>query len=160
MPDCCIRAALPRDLEVVYAVFSLADNLHRRAHPEIFKQAEDPKEIKDYLLTAIRSEDAAVFVADVGGEIIGAVLAWARHTSENPVLVPRTYASVENLVVLEGFRQRGVGSALMARIHLWAKVHGINRVYLTVWEFNEGAQAFYHELGYEMLHHRMYKEMP
>ena len=155
-----IRAAEPMDLEAVYAVFSLADTLHREAHPEVFKEASDPADIKDYLSAGIQSEDAAVFVADDQDKIIGAVIASIRQTPDISLLVQRTFVSVENLVVAEESRQQGIGLALMERIHLWAAERGLKQIQLTVWDFNEAAQAFYKKLGYEMLHHRMAKELP
>ena len=160
MPDYRIRAAQPRDLEGVYVIFSLADQLHRQAHPEIFKEADDPDDIKDYLLTSIQAGEAALFVAENEAGILGAVIAWERQAPEIPMLVPRRYLSVDNLVVAEGFRRLGVGEALMERVHLWAKDRGLKEVQLTVWDFNEGARAFYQRLDYEMLHHRMRKELP
>ena len=160
MPDYIVRKAIPSDLEGVYAVFSLADKLHRQKHPEIFKKAATPAGIKDYLLASIRAEDAAVIVAKSRGEIIGSIIAWVRQTPENPVLVQHTFLSVENLVVVETFRQQGVGKALMEHIHLWSEELGIKQIQLTVWDFNESAQTFYKQFGYEMLHHRMRKELP
>ncbi len=155
-----IRAAEPMDLDAVYAVFSLADTLHRQAHPEIFKEASDSADIKDYLLAGIQSEDAAVFVAEAQSGIMGAVIVSTRRTPEYSLLVQRTFVSVENLVVAEAFRQQGVGAALMERIHFWAKERGLNQIQLTVWDFNARALAFYSKLGYEILHHQMRKELP
>ncbi len=160
MPDHIVRKAIPSDLDGVYAVFSLADTLHRRKHPEIFKKAATPTGIKDYLLASISDEDAAVFVAVFHGEIIGSIIAWIRETPDIPVLIQHTYVSVENLVVIQAFRQQGVGKELLERIHLWSRELGIKQIQLTVWDFNERAQVFYKQLGYEMLHHRMRKELP
>jgi ribosomal protein S18 acetylase RimI-like enzyme len=155
-----IREARPSDLEGVYAILLLADQMHRHAHPEIFRVAERPAEVKDYLMTSIRSEDAVVFIAEDGGEIIGAVLVWERQPPEVPVLVPRGLASVDNLVVAEPYRNRGVGQALMERVNIWAERRGLKQIQLTVWDFNQGAVEFYEKLGFEMLHHRMRKELP
>ncbi len=160
MNEYTIRKALPRDLEGVYAVFSLADTLHRDAHPEVFKEASDLADIKDYLLAGIQSEDAAVFVAETQSGIIGAVIASIRQTPDISLLVQRTFVSVENLVVAEESRQQGIGLALMERIHLWAAERGLKQIQLTVWDFNESALAFYSKLGYAVLHHRMRKELP
>ena len=160
MSEFTVRSALPKDLERLYQIFRLADKLHRQAHPEIFREVHDPAEIKDYLLLCIQSDDAAVFVAELNVEIIGAVIAWERQTHDIPMLIKRTFVSVDNLVVVEGCRNMGVGQSLMDRVHLWAQTRGLKEIQLTVWDFNEGAQAFYKKLGYEMLHHRMRKELP
>jgi ribosomal protein S18 acetylase RimI-like enzyme len=152
-----IREAQLQDLEGIYAVFSLVDTLHCQAHPEIFQKAANPDDIKDFLLAGIQAEESVVFVAEDAGEIIGAINAWIRLTPEIPVLVERTYVSVENLVVAERYRQQGIGQALMEQIHFWAQAHGLREIQLTVWDFNQGAVEFYEKLGYQMLHHRMRK---
>jgi ribosomal protein S18 acetylase RimI-like enzyme len=155
-----IRRATVLDLEGVYTLFDLADRLHRQAHPEIFREAADPQEIKAYLRSELRNSETAIFAAEEQGRLVGVVLAKLQQTSDNPLLVRRRYVSVENLVVAEECRQRGVGQALMEQVHRWAKAQDIHAVYLTVWEFNQSAQALYRKLGYEMLHHRMRKELP
>ena len=154
-----IRIALPQDLQGVYKIFSLADTQHRQAHPEFFRETPDPKDTKDFLLSSIRSKDAVVFVAEDCEQIIGGILAWVRQTPDRSVLVPRTYVSIENLVVANAFRHHGIGKALMEQIHLWSEEHGIQQIQLTVWDFNKCAQEFYKNLGYEMLNHRMRKEL-
>jgi GNAT superfamily N-acetyltransferase len=157
MMEYTIRAALPEDLEGLYGVFILADKVHQQAHPEIFKKTDDSDSVKEFLLASIRSSDSAIFVAQNQIEIVGAVLAFIRQTRDISILVQRTYLSVDNLVVAEGHRQKGLGRALMEEVHLWAKDRGINQIHLTVWDFNKGAQEFYTKLGYKMLHHRMRK---
>jgi ribosomal protein S18 acetylase RimI-like enzyme len=160
MSDYQIRQAMPSDLDGVYAVFKLADKLHRDAHPEVFREPENPNDVKDYLLSAIRDAETVVFIAEVQDEIAGAVLAGVRHSPEISLLVQQTYLSVENLVVAEKYRGQGIGKALIAQVHHWAQALEIKYIQLTVWDFNQGAIAFYEKLGYQMLHHRMRKELP
>jgi ribosomal protein S18 acetylase RimI-like enzyme len=160
MSDYLIREAVPSDLDGVFAVFTLADKLHRDAHPEVFRKPENPDDVKDYLLSAIQEIEAVVFVAEVQEEIVGAILAWQRQSAEISLLVKQIYLSVENLVVAENWRGQGIGQALMAQVHCWAQEQKIKYIQLTVWEFNQGAIAFYEKLGYQMLHHRMRKELP
>jgi GNAT superfamily N-acetyltransferase len=53
-----------------------------------------------------------------------------------------------------------VGKALMEQVYLWASERGIKHIELTVWAFNLSAKNFYQQLGYKILHHQMYKELP
>jgi len=160
MSEFIVRRAKLEDLEGICKVFSLADTLHRQAHPEIFREAGDPADIKDYLLLGIQSDDAVVLVAELSGEIMGAIIAWARQTHDIPMLIERTFVSVDNIVVAEGYRNLGVGKSLMEQVHLWVQTRGLKEIQLTVWDFNEGAQTFYKNLGYQMLRHRMRMELP
>jgi GNAT superfamily N-acetyltransferase len=160
MPSYKIREAVPKDLEGVFNIFSLADDQHRQAHPEIFQQSFDPKDTKDYLLSSIQSKDAVIFLALNRSDIIGAILASVHQTPEVSVLIPDTYVNIEKLVVVENIRRQGVGKALMERVHCWSKNRGIQQIQLTVWDFNKSAREFYNNLGYQMLHQRMRKQLP
>lgn len=57
------------------------------------------------------------------------------------------------------FRRRGVAKALMAETEKRAKALGAERLSLTVWRFNESAQALYESLGYEGLWSWMEKKI-
>lgn len=160
MNEYTIRKAMADELETLYAIFSLTDSLHQKAHPEIFQEISDPSDIKDYLLSRVKADDAVVFVAENQGRIIAAIIAAIHQTRDFSLLIPQTFVSVENLVVAEEFRQQGIGLALMKHVHLWVEERGIKQIQLTVWDFNEGALSFYENLGYKMLHHRMRKELP
>ena len=154
-----IREAHPQDLEGIYAIFSLADALHREAHPEIFQVTTQISSIKSYLLDAILADDGVIFVGEVQGEVIGAIIAWVRQPADYPILKKRNFVSVDNLVVAVDYREMGVGKALMEKIHLWAQNRQIKEIQLTVWDFNAEAIAFYEKLGYHALHHRLRKEL-
>ena len=75
------------------------------------------------------------------------------------LLVPRYYASIDDLVVRESWRQRGVGRALMARAEQWARERGLETIEFGVWEFNAGAIRFYEQLGYTTLSRTMSKPL-
>jgi GNAT superfamily N-acetyltransferase len=47
----------------------------------------------------------------------------------------------------------------MERAHAWALDKGINQIQLNVWEFNEGAIAFYEKLGYTVASRTMWKSL-
>jgi ribosomal protein S18 acetylase RimI-like enzyme len=159
MFDINIRAASLRDLDGVYQVFLLSDTLHRQVHPEIFQQTLEPETTKEYLISAIKSKDAALFIAEHRDEIVGGILAWVCHTPNNPVFVPRKYLNIENLIVAQGFRRQGIGKALMEHIQHWSEERGIEQIQLTVWDFNQAAREFYKNLGYLTLHCQMRKDL-
>ena len=146
-----IRLATPEDYGELCRVLEQGDAHHREALPNVYRKPAGPARSYDYVLGIIHSKEAALFVAEAGGQgksVVGVVHVAIRETPDIPLLVPRRYAVVENLIVSRAHRRSGIGRALMARAHQWALARGITEVELTVWEFNAGAIAFYQELGY------------
>jgi ribosomal protein S18 acetylase RimI-like enzyme len=146
-----IRLATPEDYGELCRVLEEVDAHHRRALPDVYRRPDGPARSREYILGILHSEEAALFVAEAGGQgrpVIGVVHIAIRETPDIPLLVPRRYAVVENLIVSRTHRRSGIGRALMTRAHQWALTRGVTEVELTVWEFNAEAIAFYGELGY------------
>jgi ribosomal protein S18 acetylase RimI-like enzyme len=143
-----IREAVGADYEGLLAVFEVVDACHREALPHVFRAPDGPARARAYVEGLLADERWAVFVAERQGAICGVVTVSVRETPDIPILVPRRYAQVDTLAVLPGQRRMGIGRALMARAHAWAREQGASEIELTVWAFNEGAAAFYEALGY------------
>jgi ribosomal protein S18 acetylase RimI-like enzyme len=150
-----IRAAVEGDYEALSGLYRQADRLHAEHLPDVFKVPGEHPRSRDVLLGAIASETAALLVAEHAGEVVGFVRLMERGTPDVPFFVARRYAQIEEIVVAEAFRRRGVGRLLMEQAHQWARGRGLQSVELTVWEFNEGAIALYESLGYGTLMRRM-----
>lgn len=154
-----IREAQPSDYEALCLVLDQGDAYHRRAVPHVFRAPDGPARSRDYILAIIASDDAAFYVAEEEGQIVGAVHILVRETPDIPILAPRRYAVIENIAVDCARRRQGIGRALMERALQWAADRGLTQVELSVWEFNEGAMAFYRELGYTTAVRRMWKDL-
>jgi GNAT superfamily N-acetyltransferase len=61
--------------------------------------------------------------------------------------------------VVDGWRGRGIGRALIGHLEAWALEHGAERMILTVSAANEGAIRLYHELGYREFDRAMRKDL-
>jgi len=102
-----------------------------------------PGEERRYLRSIRRHPDAAVFVAETGGTIIGRLsIARDPHPASDHV------ADV-GLMVDRGHRRLGVGTALMVEAERWARQVGVRKLELHVFPYNEAAIALYEGLGYE-----------
>ena len=153
--DIAIREATERDYEDLCVIIDQVDTIHRNALPERFKRSGGPPRKREHIVTAIRSADIGLFVAEKEGHLVGLVHVVIRDAPNIPILVPRRYAVVENLAVREGHRRAGIGLALMERAEKWAQTKGATSIELNVYAFNQAAQRFYRELGYEILSHRV-----
>jgi putative acetyltransferase len=82
-------------------------------------------------------EPSAAFLAEAAGDQVG-------H------LFLRTYSGIGDLGMLvdRPWRGRGVGSALMAAAHDWARKEGLHKMTLQVWPHNTAALALYEKFGF------------
>ncbi len=96
-----------------------------------------------YLRVTRRSEDAAVFVAEAGGEIVGR-LSVARDS--HPA---SSHVADLGLMVAATHRRRGIGRALLVAAGGWARQNGIRKLELHVFPHNAGAIGLYKRFGFE-----------
>jgi len=69
----------------------------------------------------------------------------------------RDFLDIDEFCVDEAFRRQGIASAMIEFIRRFAKEKGFHRIELNMWEFNEGALAFYEAVGFRT--YRRYMEM-
>jgi RimJ/RimL family protein N-acetyltransferase len=96
-----------------------------------------------YLRATRRSPDAAVFVAEAAGRIVGR-LSLARDTHP----ASRHVADL-GLMVASSQRRRGIGRALLERAVEWAQEVGVEKLELHVFPHNEPAIRLYEQFGFE-----------
>jgi putative acetyltransferase len=96
-----------------------------------------------YLRAIRRSQDAAVFVAECGGEIVGR-LSLARDT--HPA---STHVADLGLMVAASHRRRGIGRTLLDQAVEWAREVGVEKLELHVFPHNEPAIRLYEQFGFE-----------
>lgn len=144
------------DYDQICALIDQLDSLHRDNLPHILQTCEGPVRPREFLASAIDGEDQEILVTEADCGLIG--LAHVRlidKAQEGPWFVPRTFASIDLLVVDRDHRRQGIARALMDTVHSWAKERGAQTAELNVWAFNKNAQALYKSLGYEPVNIRM-----
>ena len=134
------------------------DALHGKALPHVFREP-DPSEKTSNAIVIVGDENAVQLVAQTEDQIAGAVQVWIQEQFNLPAQLPRRYAVIHKLIVKEEFRCSGIDPALMEEAHQWVLGKGATQIELIVWEFNEGAIAFYEKLGYETAYRKMWKSL-
>jgi len=94
-------------------------------------------------LKAVRNHpDAAVFVAERDGEIVGRL-----SISRDPHPASRHVADL-GLMVAASARREGVGTALLEQAVAWAQATGVRKLELHVFPYNEPAIRLYEQFGF------------
>ena len=96
-----------------------------------------------YLKTVHRHPDAAVFVADDEGAIVGRL-----SLSRDPHPASRHVADV-GLMVAAGHRRQGIGRLLLEEAVAWSQRSEIGKLELHVFPWNEPALRLYESFGFE-----------
>ena len=154
-----IREAVARDYKNLNTLIDAVDRLHRDNLPQKFQESDGSVRDRNFILDLITDESVGLFVAEREAQLVGLVHIVIRDTPDIPILVPRRYAVIDNLVVKEGFQRVGIGRALMDKAHNWAIAKGAKLVELNVYDFNEAALAFYERLGYKTYSRQMSKPL-
>jgi len=143
-----IRVAREEDFAGLLRLFTEENLFHASLVPESVNVAE-PVLTPEELLDLLEDESIHLLVADVEGEVAGAVLAAAVSQEPDRWLPARRYAYVREIAVAGDRQGQGVGRLLMQAVCDWAASRGMTEVELHVWEKNRGAIDFYESLGYE-----------
>jgi len=102
----------------------------------------DAADERRYLRAIRRYPNAAVFVAEDGGEIVGRLsVARDQHPSSRHV-------ADLGLMVAQSHRRRGIGTHLLHAAVQWARESGVRKLELHVFPWNTGAIALYERFGF------------
>jgi GNAT superfamily N-acetyltransferase len=163
MSDVTVRRAEKTDMASLCLIYHEFHEFHVRGVPHRLKSQGDYDDCDFSGLTAsladiMRSPDAALFVAEQSGELIGLAEVYCMQDDrDNRLIVAHRYGCVQSLMVRESSRRQGVGKLLMEAAEQWAKEKGVTEIRLDVWEFGEGPLGFYEKLGYRTIKRSLYK---
>lgn len=151
-----VRFAKIEDLERVNELRKIVNDVHVEGRPDIFK-AGFHDELRDFIYDIWDTENKDIIVAERNGVICGFACVQYVSKPESPFMHARTFYDVDEFGVDTAFRRQGVATELIAFIREDAKKRGIDRIELNMWEFNQGALAFYESVGFQT--YRRYMEL-
>jgi RimJ/RimL family protein N-acetyltransferase len=96
-------------------------------------------EDRDRAVFAASIERGSMFVAELDGEIVGNL----------GMEVPPYKVADLGMLVKDGHRGQGIGSALLERAIEYAREQGCHKVALQHWPHNEWARGLYEKYGFE-----------
>ena len=151
-----VRFAKESELERINELRKQVNDLHVAGKPEVFKPGFCP-ELRDYIHVIWDDPAKRIVAAETDGKICGFAVLNHIVRLENPFMFERDYLDIDEFGVDAAYRRHGVASAMVAFIRDYAKEAGFRRLELNMWEFNQGALAFYEAAGFQTF--RRYMEM-
>ncbi|CAN5676755.1 hypothetical protein BH24ACT22_BH24ACT22_06050 [soil metagenome] len=119
---------------------------HTTHDPIYTTSADAEKTMRNFLADFTSSSLSFLFVAILEGETIGFVSGDLREGS--PTFHAKTWASVDDVFVVPGYRSLGVGRALLENVESWAREKDANGISLQVAAANRRGRNFYERLGF------------
>lgn len=147
MENLIVRYAKREELESVNKIRKQVNDVHVQGCSDVFRE-DGWQFIEPFLYTRFDEENSEIIVAAIKDEIVGFAVVQYIVRAESPFSKERRYFHIEELGVDENHRRKGIAAAIMDFVKESAKKRGFYRMELDVWEFNDGALAFYESVGF------------
>ena len=150
-----VRRATDADVEALLAMFGGLDDFHTRHLPHIFHGSSTQPRSREFITGLCAGPRSVVFVAELGGPVVGQIVGRIREAPVHPLLAPRKFGEIDELFVMDSARRQGVARQLIHAVEEWVRSFGVTSIELGVWEFNVSAMRLYESLGYSTQSRRM-----
>ncbi len=141
-----VRRAVPEDVPAIVEIWKEFFDFHGARDPHYTRREDGHALFAPFIASQMAQPGSDVWVAEVGGSVVGYCLAKIEKTP--PVFVRVTYGSIWDLAVTAAARRRGVGEALVRDVEAWFSENGQTRYETRLSTSNEVSTAFWAKMGY------------
>lgn len=153
-----IRRATKRDAETVASLNRIVQQIHADAHPDIFKPVSEGFLTTEQVEVWLADPKKMIYLGEEGGEPIGYLFLEIMDHPETVHSYAQKSIHIHHLSVNPGCRRKGYGAQLIGKTEEVARELSIDRITLSVWQFNERAQRFFSSQGFLPYNIRMWKK--
>lgn len=139
-----IRTAIKSDIIDINQLFIELDADSVQYQLEHFQLGNRTDE---YLLEIINNTKSDFIVAVIDDNVVGFSLVFEKEAKGLSLLIPCKYAYLQDFVVKQECRNRGIGTQLLDGSKKWAKEHGMVYLRLFVFPTNDSGIRFYKRHG-------------
>ena len=150
-----LQLASVSDREAVERLARQVHELHIQWRPDIYSMPEKLY-TDDRFDHAVR--ERALYVAKIGGEVIGYVLLKIRDY-DWPGVVQRRVMVIDEICVEESLRGQGFGTEIMEDVHALARAFRCTDLQLGVYPQTDAAVEFYQKCGFTIRSIDMQKKL-
>ncbi|MFG2495637.1 GNAT family N-acetyltransferase [Streptomyces caniferus] len=155
-----IRAASTDDLALLATLNAIVHDAHVHHRPDLFVSAPSREALEALLVSRLSDPHVTFLIAETpGGDALGYAMARFVIRHGSALTLPDSYISVQQIAVAPSASRSGVGSALLNEVRELGRAAGCRRLVTDVWDFNEGARAFYEASGLRCMNRTLDQEL-
>ena len=143
-----VRPADYEELARINEIRRYVNDVHVAGRPDTFRPGFC-QELEQVLYRRYETENWNILASVVDGKIAGFATVEYLDRPESPYNLARRMYHVEEFGVDPAFHRMGVATALVEYMKRDAAQRGYPRIELDMWEFNQGALAFYENVGFQ-----------
>ncbi len=132
-------------------VIELQD-FERRLDPRMPSGADIVDEFIPKMLDRLSQSGGKILIAEVDGEVAGFATILISVSSDELEDGDVEYGLVSDLMVVEKFRQQGLGRKLLQEAESYARANDVKTLRIGVLAANQGADKLYSSMGYSLLY--------
>jgi ribosomal protein S18 acetylase RimI-like enzyme len=156
MEQIALRQATLQDIPAIIELWKEMIDFHRIRDPFFTRAVNGEDVFAEFVEKNINSESACVYVAIIGGTIVG--YCQGMLEKHPPALVQTDYGQILDFAVTADYRRTGVGERLCRALQGWFVLKGVHRIEVRHSEFNEIAARFWPKMGFKPYMKTLFKE--
>lgn len=129
-------------------------NLHHELYPKEFKPT-NKRQAKAAFERLLAKPEVFAFVAKEDEQTVGYVLCMIHQRSESEFQYEKISLIIDQIMVLDTNRRKGVASLLLERAVQLAKEKGITEMIMDHWDGNSAAGSFFARHDFQYFNHKM-----
>ncbi|SEL25074.1 GNAT family N-acetyltransferase [Streptacidiphilus jiangxiensis] len=151
-----IRTASTDDAPLLARLNGIVHELHVAHRPDLFVDSPGQDALEALFRARLGDPSVTAFVADDSdGRSLGYAQARVVSWDASALVQPDRVVSLDQIAVVPEAGGMGVGSALLEAVRDMGRKAGCRRLVTEVWDFNEGARAFYDAAGLQPMNVRL-----
>lgn len=145
-----IREYQEKDRPALLEMIAILQDYEAVMQPGMLPGSEMAEKMLVHTLSECKEKDGKIYLADVDDKVVGFVYFFVLKEETDLMYYDPEITSVyvSDYLVLEEYRGKGIGRALMEKVEEYAKELGIKKIKLTVLAKNSLARETYKKLGY------------
>lgn len=144
--------ATEHHIEAILELYEEIIAMHAKIEPDFFITGEQSRE---FIENTIKSSDSDILLVLNGNKVVGFAMLKKEMTPPYPMLKPRKYAYLLDLIVTESERGKGFGKELLKDSITWQKNNNLEYLELCVIEANSYAKKVYESFGFKTYSRQM-----